>query len=394
MKIFILIGLMLTLSSRVVNAVVVPDPPALAAKGYVLMDAKSGEVIVEGNSRKQLAPASLTKLMTAYVVGKEMLSNRLNWQDKVVVSNQAWSVNFSDSSKMFIKPGDEISVRDLLRGVIVQSGNDASVALAEHIAGSEAAFVSLMNGYASQIGMQDTQFVNAHGLDREGIRTSPLDMAILMQKIIDQLPEVYALYSERLFTWNEITQYNRNKLLWDKSINVDGGKTGYTEKAGYSLVSSATEGSMRLIAVVMGANSKRARIEQSKNLLSYGFRFFDTQKVAEMGGVEARVRIWKGTTDTLDLIIPQDVYLTQPRSLIDKMSKEVIVEQPLIAPIQQGQKIGEVVWKAGEEEIASSPLVSEQVVDSASWWGRIWDSILLWSSGLLTKMTEWLGGRA
>ncbi len=393
MKKWILIAIILTLSSRFSNAVVVPDAPTLAAKGYVLMDAKSGAVIVESNSRKQLAPASLTKLMTAYVVGQEMLSNRLNWQDKVVVSNEAWSVNFADSSKMFIKPGDEISVRDLLRGVIVQSGNDASVALAEHIAGSEAAFVSLMNGYARQIGMQDTQFVNAHGLDKEGIGTSPLDMALLMQKLIEQLPEVYTLYNERRFTWNEITQYNRNKLLWDKSINVDGGKTGYTENAGYSLVSSATEGSMRLIAVVMGTNSKRARIEQSKNLLSYGFRFFDTQLVAETGEVEARARVWKGTVDTLDLIIPQDVYLTQPRSLLDKMSKEVVVEQPLIAPISQGQPLGKVVWKVGDKEITSSPLVSEQAVDSANWWGRIWDSILLWSTGAIAKVSAWLGGQ-
>lgn len=262
-------------------AVVTSNPPELPAKGYVLMDFQSGSIIADQNSRAILAPASLTKLMTAYVIGQEIKSGRLTWQDKVSVSENAWSAKFPESSKMFIQPGDEISVSNLMKGVIIQSGNDASVALAEHIAGSEQAFVSLMNGWAKSLGLQDTNFVNAHGLDGEGIQTSPLDMAILMQSIIKDVPDVYALYQERLFKWNEITQYNRNKLLWDKSINVDGGKTGYTENAGYSLVSSATEGKMRLISVVMGTNSPQARTSASKNLLSYGFRFYDTKQVMQ-----------------------------------------------------------------------------------------------------------------
>ncbi|UYI49033.1 D-alanyl-D-alanine carboxypeptidase [Vibrio natriegens] len=359
-------------------AVVTPSPPELQAKGYVLMDFQSGAIIAEQNGRAGLAPASLTKLMTAYVVGQEIKAGRLNWDDLVTVSENAWSEKFPGSSKMFIKPKDEISVANLMRGVIIQSGNDACVALAEHVAGSEHGFVALMNGWADKLGLQDTYFVNSHGLDSEGIQTSPLDMATLMKSIINDVPDVYALYNEKVFKWNDITQYNRNKLLWDKSIKVDGGKTGYTSNAGYSLVSSATEGKMRLISVVMGTPSAQARISQSKNLLSYGFRFYDTKKVATQGQVESKVKVWKGKVSEIEASFPQDAYLTLPRSMTAGLDKSVEMKEPLMAPIEQGEVVGKVVWKNNDETVASYPLVSNQAVEPASWIGQIWDSIVLW----------------
>ncbi|MGR5484550.1 D-alanyl-D-alanine carboxypeptidase family protein [Vibrio alfacsensis] len=374
--------LVVYLISAPVLAVITPEPPELQAKGYVLMDYQSGAIIAEQNARAGLAPASLTKLMTAYVIGQEIKAGRLSWEDKVTVSENAWSAKFPDSSKMFIKPKDEISVGNLMRGVIIQSGNDACVALAEHVAGSESAFVSLMNGWAEKLGLQDTYFVNSHGLDSEGIQTSPADMARLMQSIIKDVPDVYALYSEKVFKWNDITQYNRNKLLWDNSIDVDGGKTGYTSNAGYSLVSSAKEGKMRLISVVMGTPSKRSRISQSKNLLSYGFRFYDTKQIAKQGEVESKVRIWKGDVSEIDLSFAQDVFLTLPRTMRAKLDKVVIVNEPLIAPIKKGDVVGKVIWKNDDETVASYPLVSNQTVDEGSWIGQLWDSFMLWVKSL------------
>ncbi|MDA0382859.1 D-alanyl-D-alanine carboxypeptidase family protein [Vibrio owensii] len=363
-------------------AVVTPNPPQLQAKGYVLMDFQSGAIIAEQNARAGLAPASLTKLMTAYVVGQEIKSGRLQWDDKVTVSENAWSAKFPDSSKMFIQPKDEITVANLMRGVIVQSGNDACVALAEHVAGSEGAFVALMNGWADKLSLNDTYFVNSHGLDSEGIQTSPNDMATLMQSIINDVPEVYALYSEKVFKWNNITQYNRNKLLWDKSMDVDGGKTGYTSNAGYSLVSSAKQGKMRLISVVMGTPSKQSRISQSKNLLSYGFRFYDTKQVAKQGEVQASAKVWKGDVSEIDLGFAQDAYLTLPRSLTAGLDKSVVVNEPLIAPIAKGDVVGKVVWKSDDKTVASYPLVSNQAVEEGSWIGKLWDSLVLWVKSL------------
>ncbi len=363
-------------------AVVTPNPPQLQAKGYVLMDFQSGAIIAEQNARAGLAPASLTKLMTAYVVGQEIKSGRLQWDDKVTVSENAWSAKFPDSPKMFIQPKDEITVANLMRGVIIQSGNDACVALAEHVAGSEGAFVALMNGWADKLSLNDTYFVNSHGLDSEGIQTSPNDMATLMQSIINDVPEVYALYSEKVFKWNKITQYNRNKLLWDKSMDVDGGKTGYTSNAGYSLVSSAKQGKMRLISVVMGTPSKQSRISQSKNLLSYGFRFYDTKQVAKQGEVQASAKVWKGDVSEIDLGFAQDAYLTLPRSLTAGLDKSVVVNEPLIAPIAKGDVVGKVVWKSDDKTVASYPLVSNQAVEEGSWIGKLWDSLVLWVKSL------------
>ena len=231
---------------------VVPDAPQLAAKGYVLMDYHSGEVLAENNAHERLNPASLTKMMTSYVIGQEVERGNISMDDDVVISENAWAKNFPGSSKMFIEVGTTVKAEELNRGIIISSGNDACVAMAEHVAGSEDAFVDLMNRWGETLGMDSSHFSNAHGLDSTDLYTTPYDMALLAQALIRDVPSEYRIYKEKAFTYNGITQYNRNGLLWDKSLNVDGIKTGHTDGAGYNLVTSATEGDMRLIAVVMG----------------------------------------------------------------------------------------------------------------------------------------------
>ncbi|MGL6259922.1 D-alanyl-D-alanine carboxypeptidase family protein [Vibrio sp. WXL210] len=371
--------------SGIASAIDVPSPPELSAKGYVLMDYHSEVVIAEQNGDAALAPASLTKLMTAYVVGQEILAQRLDWQDTVTVSVNAWSQKFPESSKMFIAPKDQISVANLMRGVIVQSGNDACVALAEHVAGSEAAFVSLMNEWADNLGMYDTRFINSHGLDAEGIQTTPRDMALLMKNIIEDVPEVYQIYSEKQFTWNDIKQYNRNSLLWDNAVNVDGGKTGYTSNAGYSLVSSAIDGDNRLISVVMGTNSKDARASQSRNLLSYGFRFYTTVKIADRGDVESKVRVWKGDINQIDAGFDKDAYITFPRNKRRTLERTVVLNEPLMAPIGLGQEVGQIIWTDDEEVVVSYPLVSAQAVEEGNWFSKLWDGTVLWFKSLFAS---------
>ena len=231
---------------------IIPDPPTLGAKGYILIDYHTGAVLVEKNADKKLNPASLTKLMTAYVAGQEVKSGNISLDDQVRISRKAWAKNFPDSSKMFIEVGTDVPLIDLYRGLIVQSGNDASVAIAEHVAGSEGAFVSLMNSWSQKLGLDNTGYTNPHGLDSDGLYSTPHDIALLSQAIIRDLPDIYSLYSETSYTYNGITQYNRNGLLRDSSLNVDGMKTGYTSGASYSLATSATSGDTRLISVVMG----------------------------------------------------------------------------------------------------------------------------------------------
>ncbi|NOH64873.1 D-alanyl-D-alanine carboxypeptidase family protein [Vibrio sp. RE88] len=387
-----LCALLCTLVTASAGAVITPDAPQINAKGYVVMDYHSGQVIASQNPDTPLAPASLTKLMTAYVVGQEINSGRLNWDDKATISRNAWSVNFPESSKMFIKPGDEISIRNLMLGVIVQSGNDASVALAEHVAGSESAFVSLMNGWTQTLGMENTQFINAHGLDGDNIQTTPKDMANLMRAIIKDVPEVYKLYQEKKFTWNGIEQYNRNKLLWDRSLNVDGGKTGYTENAGYSLVSSATEGRMRLISVVMGTPSQQARTSASRNLLGYGFRFFDTVQVAKKDEVIMQSRVWKGAEENVPVTVAETVYLTFPRAMKDSLKQEVVVESQLQAPIAAGDSLGQVIWSLNGEQVFTAPAVSQVGVDQGSFTSRLMDTFQLWLRALVSGIKAFWEG--
>jgi D-alanyl-D-alanine carboxypeptidase (penicillin-binding protein 5/6) len=352
---------------------VVPNAPVLGAKGYVLMDYKSGEVLVEKNANTPLNPASLTKLMTAYVAGQEMNAGNISADDSVLISENAWAKKFPDSSKMFIEVGTRVNMMDLYRGLIVQSGNDASVAIAEHVAGSADAFVMLMNSWADRLGLANTSFANPHGLDSENLYSTPYDIAKLGQAIIRDLPEIYPLYSERSFQYNGITQYNRNGLLRDRSINVDGMKTGYTSGAGYSLASSATQGDMRLIAVVMGSTSPKARESESKQLLSYGFRFFDTIEPNKVGEPIAQPRVWMGDKDNVNVGLAEPLYLTMPKGDIAKLSAVVEMQPDLSAPIAQGAVVGQVMYKLEDEVIAEASLVAQEPVEEGSIFKRLLD---------------------
>lgn len=352
---------------------VVPNAPELSSRGYVLMDYHTGKVLVERDADKRLNPASLTKLMTAYVAGQEVNAGNISLDDQVVISRNAWAKNFPDSSKMFIEVNTSVSLSDLYRGLVVQSGNDASVAIAEHVAGSEAGFVSLMNSWASQLGLTNSSFTNPHGLDSEGLYSTPHDIAKLGQAIIRDLPDIYPMYSETSFTYNGITQYNRNGLLRDRSMNVDGMKTGYTSGAGYSLATSATNGDMRLIAVVMGAKSQSVRESESKQLLSYGFRFYDTLMPTAAGTDIANARVWMGQKDELKVGVNRDVYLTLPKGDVNKLKAEVEYNGDLLAPIAQDQVVGKVLYKVDGKVVKETELVALEPVEEGGIFKRIMD---------------------
>ncbi|WP_039990962.1 D-alanyl-D-alanine carboxypeptidase family protein [Vibrio azureus] len=352
---------------------VVPNPPELSAKGYILMDFNTGQVLAERDANQRLNPASLTKLMTAYVAGQEIKSGNINMNDQVVISKNAWAKNFPDSSKMFIEVGNTVALSDLYRGLIVQSGNDASVAIAEHVAGSEAGFVSLMNGWAEKLGLTNSAFTNPHGLDSDGLYSTPRDIAELGRAIIRDLPDIYSLYSERSFTYNGITQYNRNGLLRDRSINVDGMKTGYTSGAGYSLATSATQGNMRLVAVVMGAKSPNVRESESKQLLSYGFRFYDTVVPTQAGKEIDQANVWMGKADEVKVGVLDDVYLTLLKGEMSQLEAELIYSEELVAPLQKNQAVGKVVYKVGDNVLGETALVTLQDVEEGSIFKRCID---------------------
>ncbi|MBM4858451.1 D-alanyl-D-alanine carboxypeptidase [Vibrio parahaemolyticus] len=352
---------------------VVPNAPELSSRGYVLMDYHTGKVLVERDADKRLNPASLTKLMTAYVAGQEVNAGNISLDDQVVISRNAWAKNFPDSSKMFIEVNTSVSLSDLYRGLVVQSGNDASVAIAEHVAGSEAGFVSLMNSWASQLGLTNSSFTNPHGLDSDGLYSTPHDIAKLGQAIIRDLPDIYPMYSETSFTYNGITQYNRNGLLRDRSMNVDGMKTGYTSGAGYSLATSATNGDMRLIAVVMGAKSQSVRESESKQLLSYGFRFYDTLMPTAAGTDIANARVWMGQKDELKVGVNRDVYLTLPKGDVNKLKAEVEYNGDLLAPIAQDQVVGTLLYKVDGKVVKETGLVALEPVEEGGIFKRIMD---------------------
>nr|WP_223823226.1 serine hydrolase [Candidatus Enterovibrio luxaltus] len=356
---------------------IVPDTPQIMAKGYVLMDYNSGKVLAEHNAYQRLSPASLTKIMTSYVIGQEVERGNISLQDNVVISENAWAKNFPGSSKMFIEVGTTVKVADLSRGIIIQSGNDACVAMAEHVAGSENAFVDLMNGWAKILGMKDTHFANSHGLDHDDMYTTPYDLALLGKALIHDVPEEYRIYEEKSFSYNGITQYNRNGLLWDKSMNVDGIKTGHTDKSGYNLVSSATEGKMRLLAVVMGTDSANLRKFESKKLLNYGFRFFET--VAPHKADEAFVteKIWMGDTPQVVLGVSEDTYVTLPRGKAKVLNASFMLDKTLEAPIAKGDVVGKLYYQVDGEDIAEYPLVALNTVKQGSFFSRLIDYIIM-----------------
>ncbi len=358
-------------------AVVIPPPPTVSAKGFILIDHQTGKVIAEQNADIQLAPASLTKMMTSYVIGQELLLGNIKETDQVTISEKAWARNFPESSKMFIEVGKQVSVADLNRGIIIASGNDACVAMAEHIAGSESAFATMMNAYADSLGMVSTHFVNSHGLHDPEHYTTPRDMATLARALIKDVPAEYEIYKEKEFEFNGIKQPNRNSLLWDKSLNVDGIKTGHTSEAGYSLVSSATQGDMRLIAVVMGTESERARKVENKKLLKYGFRFFETVTPYKAGDSFVSHRIFMGDKETVDLGINQDTPITIPRGQVKNLKANFELDKQLKAPLAKGEVVGTLYLQLEGEDVAQYPLVTLQEVQEGGFFDQAIDYIKL-----------------
>lgn len=358
-------------------SIVIPPPPSVAASGFILMDNDTGHIIAEQNIDQRLNPASLTKIMTIYVVGKELQAGNISLTDMVTISENAWAKNFPDSSKMFIEVGTQVSVSDLLQGIVVQSGNDACVAISEHIAGSESAFASMMNAHAANLGMTASNFVNSHGLHDPDHYTSPRDMAVLSAALIKETPDMYTLYSQKEFTYNGIKQFNRNSLLWDKSMNVDGIKTGHTSDAGYSLITSAKQGDMRLISVVMGTESERARKTENKKLLRYGFRFYETVVPFAAGHSFANHRIYMGEQETVSLGINRSTAMTIPRGQAEQLKADFELSTHLEAPIAKGTEVGTLVLSLDGKQVATYPLVTLEEVNEGGFFSQAMDWVKL-----------------
>ena len=348
---------------------IIPPAPSVAANSFLLTDADTGKVIVERNSRDPMPPASLTKVMTGFIAAAEIESGRMALDDEVLVSVNAWR---TPGSRMFIQEGTTVTVRDLLYGIIVQSGNDASVALAEHIAGSEDAFAEMMNQQAALLGMVDSQFHNATGLPAEGHRSSAWDLALLTREYIRRFPDNYAIYAEKSFTYNDIEQPNRNRLLW-RDRSVDGVKTGYTEAAGYCLLASAQRDGMRLVSVVMGTDSDATRVRESLELLSYGFRFYETKQLYEGGAPLKTAKLWYGESDSVELGVTAPVVVTLPRGHYDEVEVEMTVAKLLEAPLEAGEELGELRVSLGGEELHRVPLVALASVAEAGVFSRMMD---------------------
>lgn len=352
----------------------VPAPPIIGAKSYLLIDAQTGKELASLEPDQRLAPASLTKLMTAYVVFKALQQNQIQLDDEVTISEKAWRTG---GSRMFVEVGKRVSIRNLMLGMIVQSGNDASVALAEHIAGTEGVFAEMMNQSALSIGMLSSHFQNATGLPGDSHYSTARDLATLARAIIREFPDYYKWYSVKEFTWNDIKQDNRNRLLW-RDPSVDGMKTGRTDDAGWCLVSSAIRDDMRVIAVVLGTSSEKTRIDGSQALINYGFRFFETRKIYSTGEEIMRARVWKSANEYSSLGVLDDVYLTIPRGRYDSLSMIRNVPAALAAPISAGQPVADIVVSLDGEEILSESLRALEDNPRGSFWQRTRDSVSLW----------------
>ncbi|MCZ4060775.1 serine-type D-Ala-D-Ala carboxypeptidase DacD [Pantoea sp. LMR881] len=382
MKRRLLITVTATLWASLVQAGDMPfplTPPAIDAASWVLMDATTGQVLTAGNPDERRNPASLTKLMTGYVVDRAIDQKKITRDDIVTVGKDAWAAGnpvFKGSSLMFLKPGDKLSVRDLSRGVIIDSGNDACVALADYVAGSEANFVKLMNHYVESLGLTNTHFETVHGLDAPGQFSSASDMAKLSRAIIDGEPDFYAMYKEKTLTWNGITQNNRNGLLWDNNLHVDGLKTGHTATAGFNIIASNVVGQHRLIAVVMGGKSAKGREEQARKLLVWGQNTFDTVQLFHGGKKIGTENVWYGNPHQVEVGTANDVYLSLPRSEVQNVkAKYVINRKSLDAPLKANETIGEIQVMDKDKQLASYPLVMLQAVDEAGIITRIEDYI-------------------
>jgi len=358
-----------------VSAAITPNPsaPTIAAKSYILQDFASGKIIAASNSEQRLPPASITKLMTAYVVSHELEAGNIALSDDVRISEKAWRMV---GSRSFIEVNTKVSVEVLLRGMIIQSGNDAAVALAEHIAGSEDTFAQMMNQYAQQLGMFNTNYRNSTGLPDPEHYTTAHDIAILAAAIIRDFPDHYAWYAEKEFTYNNITQHNRNKLLW-RDATVDGLKTGHTEEAGYCLTASAERSGMRLISVVLGTRSENARAQETQKLFNYGFRFFESHDLYEAQQKIADTKVWKGETDLVNVGLAESLAVTVPRGRYKELVATSNIQSPIVAPITAGQVLGEVTINLGDELIATRELVALEDINEGSWWRQLIDTILM-----------------
>ncbi len=361
-------------TSFAVNAApsLVPAAPDIAARSYLLQDFDSGYVIVEKDADKRIEPASLTKLMTAYIVFKELKSGNIHLDDQVHISEKAWR---TPGSRTFVEVGSKVPLKTLIEGMVVQSGNDATVALSEYVAGSEDAFVSLMNKYAKELGLTNTHYANATGLPNPKHYSSARDLGKLAGLIIRDFPEYYKRWFDiKKMTYNHITQYNRNKLLW-RDDAVDGVKTGHTDSAGYCLIASAKKDGMRLIAVAIGTDSENARAVQDQKMLSYGFRFFRTHRLYEAGKALTSVRVWKGATDKLPLGLNKDLYVTVPRGQYDNLHASMVIDTTITAPVQQGQQYGKVKVVLKGEDVAQRPLISLRSIDQGGLFQRLADEV-------------------
>ena len=359
----------------------IPGVPQIDAESYILIDYNSGKVLAEQNADARRDPASLTKMMTSYVIGQAMKAGKFKESDVVTIGNDAWATGnpvFRGSSLMFLKPGMQVPVSQLIRGINLQSGNDACVAMADYVAGSQDAFVGLMNSYVNALGLKNSHFQTVHGLDAEGQYSSARDMALIGQALIRDVPNEYSIYKEKEFTFNGIRQTNRNGLLWDNSLNVDGIKTGHTDRAGYNLVASATEGQMRLISAVMGGRTFKGRETESKKLLTWGFRFFETVSPLKAGKEFASEPAWFGDSDRASLGVDKDVYLTIPRGRMkDLKASYVLNSSELHAPLQKNQVVGSINFQLDGKTIEQRPLVVLQEIPEGNFFGKIIDYIKL-----------------
>ena len=375
---FVCISLIANLSVAVPS--IIPKPPALAASSYILIDANSGKVLVEKDADRILPPASLTKMMTSYVVTEELAYGNIQEDETTRISIKAWK---AEGSRMFIQEGKNVSIEDLLKGVIIQSGNDASIALAEHISGSEDAFVDVMNQYAVQLGMVNTHFNNATGLPSKGHHSSARDLSKLAKHIIYDHSEYYPLYKEKAFTYNNIEQNNRNRLLF-QDPSVDGLKTGHTEEAGYCLVSSAEKKGMRLISVVMGTRSDSARASESQKLLTYGFRYFESHKLYAQQETLQTSDVWLGESDQLSLGVKDGAFITIPRGQKGNLNIEYSVDDVVKAPVIKGVEYGQIKVSLDGITLIEKPLVALHEVKEASFVARMWDYIKLFFYSLIS----------
>ena len=382
LSISLIFGLQLSTPALAQQSMLIPAAPNVAAEAYILIDADSGRVLIEHNADLRLPPASLTKLMTSYVLSYELNNGQIVPSDVVTISKNAWAQNpiFKGSSLMWLEVNKQVTIEELHQGIVVSSGNDATVAVAEYLAGSEDAFADIMNQHARMLGMSGSHFVNSHGLPHEMHLTTARDLAILAKALMT-FPNEYALYSQKEYTYNGIRQSNRNRLLWNDPT-VDGLKTGHTQEAGYCLVTSAERDGMRLISVVLGAKSESSRERETQKLLSYGYRFYETHKLYNAGAALTQAKVWKGDRENVSLGVSEDIYLTIPRGKREDLEAALNVDEYLTAPVKTDAEYGELRVTLHDKLLLKAPLVALQKVDEGGFVKQIWDSILLFGHEL------------